>query len=366
MSDSKNCPLCGREIDDEYEFCSSCREIADLRSTPLEKDQNRELIFVEKEDVLTDKVEEEIIETKPVFDEPKQKKRKWLSFVLIGVFVLLLVSGAGAYYFRTQQLAKEAEQNVWDKCIELNTPQEYSNYLKLYPEGQFRVEAEKRINDLRKQEYNEWIETKNSYDLLKLTGFLAAYPETPHKAEILQIADSLSWDQAQKMNTADAYDAYLRNAELGNISGDYESLAREKFAYLSTLVTVEGEDLIAVQKHLSDFFSVMSTSNLKGLDDMFAPVVRNFYDEQNVPNREIREDIIRSIKKNKIQQLKYDPNFTTLSVVQDSTKVFFAELSLTKTAKVGKDEPTLEKQNVTIELLPNYKIVSLRKKKDSQ
>lgn len=365
---NKSCPLCNRPIEDENNFCPDCRDRADHESLSLSVDKKEELAeeekVIENTKELLDDNESFEADTREIVQPKKPKSsKKLIIFVVVGSLFVLIMGLVGGSYVRSLKQSETAELNYWEHCVEVNTPLEYSKYLLRFPEGKYQQEAEKRIIDLRKQEYNDWLAVKNTYDMAKYTAFLASYPETPHKAEVLHIGDSISWVEAELANTPEAYDAYLRNTALGNINGDFRTLAQERYDYVSQLKPVEGDELEAVKVSLDEFFDELSSSDLKKLEEKLLPTVSNFYGLENVSASDIKKAILAELKTNKIQNFTYKPDFTNLSLIKDNQNIYFAEFDLDRTIVYDKKRQETSQKTVVMELTPEKKVKSLRDKK---
>lgn len=363
MSD-KQCPLCGKPVNDDESFCSDCSESAKKRVS-LD-------IFEDEEPVVTIKTvsteiksedsvepEEDITERRvqELPNEPKKTNKKRI-FLLLSLLVLFVAICIGLLLLNKRyRESRDAELAFWYSCIEQNTPLAYSKYLLVYPEGDFQKEAQRKITELRQTEKDNWLQVKKSSDVNDYYSFLNKYPDTPFKNEVKYLMDSLSWGIAQKENTAESYQTYIENCNLGNISGYYSSMAKERYDYLKNIKIVEGEELDNVKNAISAYFKALSGQKFSNLSKIYAPVISDFYGEKNHTSTVIIKSMQADIKKNSIKSLTYTPDFDSFSVLQDSTGLYFTDLKVEKKFSYKTNKTTeVINENLRIELTPQFEI----------
>jgi hypothetical protein len=222
--------------------------------------------------------------------------------------------------------AEATELAYWNKCIEENSPLGYSKYLVKFPEGRFSDEAHRKIVELRDDERKSWEKLRNSDDVDALFAFLTDHPETPYVREIRHAIDSLSWLAAQKQNTADVYLAYLENAEIGRLNGEYTGIAREHYDYLSQLETLEGEKLDEVKKIMTDYFKAMSSNNSKEIQKLSADTLKAFYKSENFLSKQITDSLKIGYKAEKIRNVLYIPVTDSIEAILDNKGICFITL----------------------------------------
>lgn len=362
MSD-KNCPFCGSPVEDDHDVCPNCRDSAEKRRSDFFSEQ---VSFSNDSegDSIEDKPqpEEESIDIRT--DQEPEKPKKKISKTMIFYFSLcavVLVLGLGTTFWvrHYQETKKETEITFWNECVKINTPLEYSKYLVRFPTGLYVDEARKRITEFRENERNEWESLKKGKDLNKFYSFVSQYPESPYIQEARNIMDSLSWTDAQKVNTSEAYLAYIENSNLGNISGLYLSQAQNKYNYLSTLVTLQGEQLDSIKIIVTDFFKALTDEKIKDLTSLSANEIKPYFKQESASPQVIINQRQKEVKENKIKELEYVPNVDKIKVIQDSTKVYFGDLSLNINTKYNNKK--LKDKTETIPLL-----IELNKEKKIQ
>ena len=372
MSDNK-CPLCGKDVIEGEAFCRDCQEIANSSLSV-------ELLSIEEKIIIVEETTEEVIiienakQEEPIFiakqEDAIQKipnsSKKKITLIISIIAVCLLIGGIGFYLYQKDKKVNEAEISFWDNCIEKNTPVAYSNYLVQYPEGQFSEQAHQKIRTLREQETKEWDELKTRGDINAYSAFLIDHPDTPHAGAIRSAMDSLGWVAALNENTAAAYQAYLDNVKLGAFTGDYQPLAQEKYDYLSQLRTIDGGELTAVKKTVTDFFKLLSSEKYDDLKEAMAPTLINFFDVENKSRDVITASIEADIKERKIKDMTYTTSADITDVIQDNKGIYFMEIpvvrEITYSGRKRKQEAT--KLTLHIELNKDKKLQTLYEKKD--
>ncbi len=374
----KKCLLCGNDIcgTEEQNLCPACHDITEKRNS-----LNCLFEDVQKNNTSEDLLENEAVpfvgqatgaesgndvgEKKPVKPEkPFYRKKK----TIVGfIFVILLGMVSGGFIFmdaKNKNRYEEAELSFWYLCIEENTPLVYSQYLMLYPNGRFRNDAHTKISELRNVEREEWESVKQSSELEDFYGFIRKYPATPFRNEIYKITDSLSWLIALNENTPDAYKLYIENAELGNISGYYEGIARTRFNYLSNIRVIEGDDLEKIRDVIGVFFKTLSDADFDTLNDLMDKNVSNFYGVRQRNASVILSSIASDMEKNNIRKLQYDPDLETLKAYQDGNGLYSMEISVLKTIDYTNKKSTDKiSEKIYTELTPDLKVKSLYAKK---
>lgn len=371
-NDSNKCPLCGKETQGEDIFCRDCQEIAqnsyaeDLlyhenqNTAPSVSDENANengTDSVPGKDINQIENNDNII---PPSEEANQdtfykRNKRILTFFFIGLILFIIVGISGAY-MRIQNRNTEATEIVfWNKCIEDNSPLGYSKYLVQYPEGKFSEEAYRKIVELRDNERKSWEKLRNSNDIDALFAFLTDHPETPYVREIRHVIDSLSWVAAQKQNTADVYLAYLENAKIGRINGEYTAPAQERYDYLSQLKTLEGKELDEVKKIVSGFFKALSSNNSKEIQKLSMDTLNKLYESRNYLSKNISDSLKTAYKAGKIKSVLYTPVTDSIDAILDNKGICFISLPLNKEITYTDRKKKKEHSQSTLNLELNNK-----------
>lgn len=345
MSDNDNnrCPLCGKETHDSETFCRDCQEIAqnsyhkDLLSEVKAFLVADERLNVDEsastaENDTRNNTEEvnAVSDQNNVQDTFYQRNKKSLIFLFICLGLFCIVGVTGAYLRKQNMNAEATELAYWNRCIEENSPLGYSKYLVKFPEGKFSEEAHRKIIELRDDERKSWEKLRNSSDIDALFAFLTDHPETPYVREIRHAVDSLSWLAAQKQNTEDVYLAYLDNAKIGRINGEYVNIAQERYDYLSQLKPIEGKELDEVKNIMTDFFKAMSSGNSKEIQKLSTDTLKEFYMSKSYQSKQIVDSLKIHNKKEKIRSILYAPVTDSIEAILDNKGICFITLPVKK------------------------------------
>lgn len=330
MSDIKYCPLCGKQINDNDDFCEDCHDHMEHQYTTDFLDATPAPVYdvtKEYEEEEEDDSEFEKDEERPLI-EPKKKRglSKIGVFALVGCLVLVAAGILVGVRMFQQKQSEEKELKFWSNCVEENTPVAYSKYLVTYQHGRFAEEANKRIRDIRKAEADIWEKLKKSSDINAFYTYISENPKTPYMSQIRDIMDSLSWLSTTKDDTADAYKAYLENVKLNNISGQHVEEAKEHYAYLSSISVVEGAALANVRLSINDFYKKLSQNNQKDLLKEFSSSV--FYYTKQMSSTDVVAQITKERKDNKVKKVTYTPVEESIYAKKDNKGSFFIELSV--------------------------------------
>lgn len=379
MSDTGNnkCPLCGKDTQKDETFCRDCQEIAhnsfseellDDKKSPITEFNDQVAIepLIEKEHKEQETTNQDISEQTDRDTESFSKRnKKSLIFIGVGIFFLILVGAVGSYIRILNKNTEETEIAYWNKCIEENTPLGYSKYLVQYPEGKFSDDAYRKITELRNNERKSWEGLRNSMDIDALFSYLTDHPSTPYVREIRKAIDSLGWIKTQEDNTASAYLAYLENVKLERFNGEYQSLAQERYDYLSQLKTLEGDELNEVKKIVTDFFKALSTSNGKEIQKLATDTLNKFYASHSFLSKNIIDSLKASYKNENIKGSIFSPVTDSIEAILDNKGICFISLpieqEITYTDRKKKKEHL---QSVIHIELKNQKIQTLYTKND--
>lgn len=374
MSDIKQCPFCGKPIREEENICEECKDhmdhqyatdfLDDDQINYSSKDMSVEPDNTEPVPQIEDKPEENT-EGVPLPEEPRRRSKmsKGIIFLIVGSAILVVIGVIGALDIAQSRNSEATQEAFWMKCVEENTPLSYSKYLVRYPEGNFAAEAEKRIRDSREAEIQAWEKLRKSSDINAFYAYLSENPNTPHIDQIHEIMDSLSWNTTLKDNTADAYKAYMENANLGNITGAHKDEAKEKYDYLSQIVVLSGASLESLKIDLTTFFKKLTENKPKDLLKEFPP--KAFYYTAEMSSTEIVASISKKYADEKIKKITYTLKPESILAKQDNKGVIFVELSIEKEIDYNIKKKKSDKltQNLLLEMNNDKLVQSIKLKK---
>lgn len=347
----QQCPLCGKETVDQETFCRDCQEIAD--NSYAENLLAHNLDEETKNDNLADS--ENTIPQIEIETETISERKTRRTPIIVSILLLLFTMSIGTYFYLKDKNAKELETNFWEECIKTNTPDKYSGYLLLYPDGRFAKEAQEKIRTLRDEEKTEWEKLRTSSDIDALFAFLTDHPNTPYKEDIRRTTDSLSWIRTTKDNSADAYLAYLENVKLGRFRGDYQAEAQQKYDYLSQLITLEGDSLISIRKDIERLFRSISETSLKDFQKETTTKLNYFFSSSNKTPQEIIDSLKSDYKKNKIKSVVYIPLVDSMEVILDNKGVYFITVPVRADKTFADRKKKKESKEYTLGIKKNEK-----------
>ena len=144
---------------------------------------------------------------------------------------------------------------AWNKAEKRNTIQEYENFLKDFPNGNFSAVAQTKITEI-KDEY-VWHETLRENTLTAYKEYLKQFPEALHREEAEQRAKTIGieeeWIIAQQQNTIQGYQDYIKEYP----NSKYLKQAKQKIAlveekqYWETIVSEN--TAAAYRKYLNNY-----------------------------------------------------------------------------------------------------------------
>jgi len=271
---------------------------------------------------------ENIITEKEVEPKRKRKLSKGILFVIAGAILIVIIGSISSIKILENQRSAENEERFWTLTVEENTPLAYAKYLVTFQEGKYMDEANKRLRQLREEEALAWENLKNSTDINDFYSYLSSNPNTPHINRIKFMMDSLSWIATIKDNTADSYKAYIENADLNNITGNYIHLAKERYDYLSQIVLLEGNELDSIKNYVSDIFTTFSSNDTSAIMKIMAPRIVFF--DQDTTKSEIIANLEKLYKENKIDSIGYHPQKESLIARKDNAGLLFIDLVVRK------------------------------------
>lgn len=376
MSDNKQCPFCNKPIREDENICEECKDHMDHQYTTDFLDDGRidnssndgvesetEQPQEEASSRMDDELVPDVVPLPTASGKPRSKISKWIIFLIIGSAVLVVIGVVGALEIAHTRDSDERQEMFWIQCVEENTPLSYSKYLVRYPEGNFVEEAERRIRESREAEVAAWEKLRKSSDINAFYAYLSENPNTPHLDQIRIIMDSLNWNTTLKDNTADAYKAYMENANLGNITGSHTDEAKERYDYLSQIVILSGASLESLKLDLVSFFKKLSENKPKDLLKEFAP--KAFYYTGEMSSTEIVSTITKEYSDKKIKKINYTLQPESLSAKQDNKGIVFVELSVEKETiySIKKKKNDKLKQNLLLEINSDKLVQSIKLRK---
>ncbi|MCL6097531.1 MAG: hypothetical protein M1391_03020, partial [Bacteroidetes bacterium] len=142
----------------------------------------------------------------------KRKKSRIIKIVTVLSFILLViimdaVSGNIGIIKEFKILTQGEEKFIWNEYRETQDIQILYSYLKKYPNGKYKSEAESIIEEMN------WRVANNNNTINSFKNYLKAYPNGEFK---LLAKENIDWIKAKQRNTLYAYKDYLKKHIQGN------------------------------------------------------------------------------------------------------------------------------------------------------
>lgn len=220
-----------------------------------------------------------IIETKP-----KQKKKAGCGWLIALLFLLLVGAGVGAYYYYQQEKEKTAYA-----LLENNEHlEDYEAYLKYHPNGEHATEVKLRLETLRTM-YTEWGRVHNSIYASDFERFKRTYPMSLLAKQCDLKIDSLDWMLAQKVNTSEAFAAYIEKHPDGRYLS--EAVAAQSLAQSTEVSDLDRQE---VARTLKGFYTAFGNNDEAELCLYIAPIMTQFLTKRNATKADIVDLVART------------------------------------------------------------------------
>ena len=139
--------------------------------------------------------------------------------------------------------AQPAEQSDWQQAKDSQSVEQISQFLRRYPNGAFRVQAEDKLEDLY------WSKDRASDNPANLRDYLRRYPGGRHSQAANSELARLDWQAIADGKDANALENYLRIYS----SGEYHDKASNKLDDLLWQHTGRGDDAGSLRTYLQMF-----------------------------------------------------------------------------------------------------------------
>ena len=181
---------------------------------------------------------------------PKKKRNIWIP-LLVSFFIALLFCGICFYMYQNAQDNKE--QQEYEFAIKSEEPLVLQSYLDTYKDApKEHIDAINKHFQEIKQRDHDWRDACISNSKSMLQDYLKKYPNSTHRAEAVQIIDSLDWAQASSLNTVEAYNAYLNEHD----PSDHYEEAKDRIKKLKTQTVTDEERSMVAQLFRRFFISI--------------------------------------------------------------------------------------------------------------
>ena len=171
----------------------------------------------------------------PQNEEDKKGRHPVAVALVFALVASLAVVFLGIYLM--DKMDQQNETDAYERAVISGEPLILQDYLLRYPQApaERRDSVEKVLARLQKIEL-DWQNAYSSKDRNKILAFIDKYPQNKHVREGRITLDSLAWVQACDANTAESYEAYLK--EYSN-QGDHSDEATLKIDEIKARLAAE-------------------------------------------------------------------------------------------------------------------------------
>ena len=285
------CPFCGVEISGNITICPQCgcRYLSSQESCPECHHPNTS--------------EKSAIENKKETGGNKNKRN-----VLIAVFagiVLLIVIAATAVYIYNNQNDINKEKSEYEFALSSSDTSVLEKYIDTYSGTDAPTEhilmIKKRLNEL--QEANiAWTNAIVSNSKSALEQYLKEYPNSQYKNVAVHKIDSIDWVAAKQSNTIESYETYIQNQP----NGEYYDEASDCIRKIK-IQTVQPEEEIMIDMIFRNFFQSLNTKDENTLSDSVNPVLTSFLGKQGATRMDVLS-FMNKIYKSNVSHMDWHTN----------------------------------------------------------
>lgn len=388
---SQPCPLCGKAKPDETLFCGECerrirsdyevkvpeneapgptrqgrpereevpqrQEISENEIVgPGQSDDKHHEIPGPVEDPERDEGPEREEDLEPNGIKPKKSKR----FVAPLLFLLVVLLLGGAFLIYNETVRKEnLERSGWETALKLNSVGGYLAYMEAFPHGIHSKEAQEGLLLLKSEEASAWEQMKASGNTSELRGFITRHPESPYAPLIERRLDSLSWIGALQVNTPESYSEYLMQSERGELRGEYELVARERYSMLHQSSPVVDTEIENIRNTISGFYAALSGTNHDGAFQYLAPTVSRFFSSGAASRERIAGELLMARTRAQGATLSFTPGIEAVRYERNARERYVVNVPLTKSYVRDGVTERVPGYVVHMEMNPDFQISSI-------
>lgn len=201
-------------------------------------------------------------------DEERASKRKRTISTIIGTIILLALIGLCIYYY--QKSSTETEQARWEQIKDSEEVADFENYLRQYPDGQYKAEAQVKIHNIQ-EETSLWNSIYKSNNPAELESFIKKYPKGYFHDMAVTAYDELLWNEATRKNDMDSYQYYMSKCP----QGKHYQEAKEKAEYQEKIQLDESEKS-NVSSTISQFFHAVARGDEDSMLECLSSELNSF------------------------------------------------------------------------------------------
>lgn len=315
------CPLCGKATREGEAFCQDCQDIARYSDSIEIDEQNKKT----KTHPSTRKYK-----NWDELDNSAKKSKKNIIIVAILVVLCLGAGTIGSYIYLQDKQSLDTEIAYWEECAAEGTQLSYSKYLVQYPEGKYSEEATLEIEKLRLKEVQDWETLRKIPSIDFCIAYIDNNPSSTHLGEAQVLLDSLYWVDALQKNTLSSYRAYIDKVNSKELLGRYDSLAYNKYDYLTLYKRLDGKELNQLKEVLTNYWDNLSSQKYQKLQQFMQPTLLTYYNKSNISRSDVVKSIQNDLKTKKIKSAKYIVDLTNLDAVVDTNGICFVKVPVKK------------------------------------
>lgn len=215
---------------------------------------------------------------------PVEKKKKSYGWLIALLLLLAVGTTVAAYYFYQQD--KEAKAYAILQNNENIT--DYEDYLRDHPTGVHAPEVKQRLEDLRKM-YAEWARLQQSPYISDFERFKQFYPQSILTKQCDLKIDSLDWLLAQKLNTSEAFAAYIAKHPEGRYIS--EAITAQGIAQNTEVSDIDRQQISAT---IEAFYIAFGNNDEAALCAQIAPTMTQFLSKRNATKADVVELVART------------------------------------------------------------------------
>jgi len=290
-----------------------------------------------------------------------EKKKKSNAFLWIVVTVLLLV---GAFFIYNETIRKgNLERSGWETAVRENSVEGFLTYIEKHPGGAHAEEAEAALLNLKSDEASVWERMKTSDKVTELRDFMQQHPASNYAPLVKRRLDSLSWMGALYSNTAASYSDYMMMVQSGEFSGDYLSMAEERYEMLFQSYPVDVATLDSIRATVNGFYSSLSAVDHSGISRWLAPTVHRFFDSGTATRERILGELLVAGAQTEGATLKFAPDLQSVQYDKTFNNNYKVNVPLLKTYLREGAMEQVTGYIVHLELNPLFQIISIHETK---
>lgn len=369
---SQQCPLCGKNKIEEALFCEECTkkirsdyevELPENEAVPGDDPSTVTEAEEAEEDPATDEEADKaaaVENSEPIarghYPYPVKKKKRG-AFLWIVLTVLLLIV---AFFVYNETIRKgNLERSGWETAVIENSVEGFLGYMEAFPGGDHVEEAEAALLNLKSDEASVWERMRTTDKVTELRDFMQQHPASNYAPLVKRRLDSLSWMGALHANTAASYSDYMMMVQSGEFSGDYLSLAEERYEMLFQSYPVEVATLDSIRATVNGFYSSLSAVDHSGIRRWLAPTVHRFFNSGTTTRERILGELLIAGAQTEGTTLKFIPALEAVQYDKTFNDNYKVNVPLLKTyLKEGVVEQ-VPGYIVHLELNPLFQIISI-------